>query len=61
MIVEAQVQTPTKLSKEQKELLRQFEALEKEQADEGFFSRLFHGQLGKHKKKRDESEKVANG
>jgi molecular chaperone DnaJ len=61
MIVEAQVQTPTKLSKEQKELLRQFESMEKEQEDEGFFSRLFHGHLGKQKKKREETEKVANG
>nr|WP_321468368.1 molecular chaperone DnaJ [uncultured Desulfobulbus sp.] len=61
MVVEAQVQTPSKLSKEQKELLRQFEALEKASEDGGFFSRLFHGHLGKQKKKNDNTEKVANG
>ena len=61
MIVEAQVQTPTKLSKEQKELLKQFESLEKTQEEEGFFSRLFHGHLGKQKKKNEAKEKVANG
>jgi len=61
MVVEAQVQTPSKLSKEQKELLRQFEALEKVNEDEGFFSRLFHGHLGKAKKKNENTEKVANG
>ncbi|MDD2463811.1 MAG: molecular chaperone DnaJ [Desulfobulbus sp.] len=61
MVVEAQVLTPTKLSKEQKELLREFESLEKAQEEEGFFSRLFHGHLGKQKKKTEEKEKVANG
>jgi len=61
MVVEAKVLTPTKLSKEQKELLKQFESLEKNQEEEGFFSRLFHGHLGKQKKKKEGKEKVANG
>jgi len=60
MVVEVQVQTPTKLTKEQKELLREFEELTKENEEEGFFARLFHGHLGKQKKKSDQ-EKVANG
>jgi molecular chaperone DnaJ len=63
MIIEVQVQTPTKLSSQQKELLRQFEEAEETNgaAEEGFFSRLFHGHLGKQKKKGVEQEKVANG
>ena len=61
MVVETAVQTPTKLSKEQKELLRQFESLENTQEEEGFFSRLFHGTLGKQKKKNESKDKVANG
>ncbi|MBV5318410.1 MAG: molecular chaperone DnaJ [Desulfobulbaceae bacterium] len=62
MVVEIQVQTPTKLTKEQKELLRQFDELSKEpNEEEGFFSRLFHGHLGKQKKKTEDSERVANG
>lgn len=61
MIVEAQVQTPKKLNKEQKELLRQFEELNKHHEEEGFFSRLFHGSLGKPKKGSEDSERVANG
>jgi molecular chaperone DnaJ len=62
MVVEIQVQTPTKLTKEQKELLRQFDELSKEpHEEEGFFSRLFHGHLGKQKKKTEDSERVANG
>lgn len=60
MVVEVQVQTPTRLSKEQKELLREFDELSKELEEEGFFARLFHGHIGKHKKKSDQ-EKVANG
>lgn len=60
MVVEVQVQTPTRLSKEQKELLREFEGLDKEQEEEGFFARLFHGHLGKQKKKGGDQEKVAN-
>jgi molecular chaperone DnaJ len=56
-----QVQTPTRLSKEQKELLRQFDALCQGE-EEGFFSRLFGGGLGKQKKKKaDKEEKVAHG
>ncbi len=62
MVVEVQVQTPTKLTKEQKEILRQFDDLTKEpHEEEGFFSRLFHGNLGKSKKKSEDSERVANG
>jgi molecular chaperone DnaJ len=61
MVVEVQVQTPTKLSKEQKELLQQFDELSKEHEDAGFFSRLFHGTLGKQKKKAEDSERVAHG
>ncbi len=59
MIVEVQVQTPTNLSKEQKDLLRQFDTMITEQEEEeGFFARLFHGHLGKQKKK---TEEAANG
>ena len=62
MVVEIQVQTPTKLSKAQKELLHQFDELSKDQEGEGFFSKLFHGHLGKQAKKRaEESERVAHG
>lgn len=62
MVVEVQVLTPTKLTKEQKDILRQFDELSKEpHEEEGFFSRLFHGNLGKSKKKTDDSERVANG
>lgn len=60
MVVEAQVKTPTKLTKEQKELLREFEKLSKEHEGDGFFSRLFHGHVGKQKKKNVDQEKVAN-
>jgi molecular chaperone DnaJ len=62
MVVEVQVLTPTKLTKEQKEILRQFDELSKAaNEDEGFFSRLFHGNLGKSKKKTEDSERAANG
>lgn len=61
MIVEAQVKTPVKLTKQQKELLREFEDLNKGQEEEGFFSRLFHGHIGKQKKKESQTGKVANG
>ncbi len=62
MIVEIQVKTPTNLCKEQKDLLQQFDSLcSKEQEEEGFFSRLFHGHLGKQKKKEKPADKVANG
>jgi molecular chaperone DnaJ len=60
MVIEVQVQTPTNLTKEQKELLREFEALKEEVEEEGFFSRLFHGHIGKQKKKGSDQEKVAN-
>ncbi|WP_028583271.1 molecular chaperone DnaJ [Desulfogranum mediterraneum] len=61
MVVEVQVKTPTRLSKRQKELLNEFDAISKEQEEEGFFSRLFRGNLGKQKKKADLADKVANG
>ncbi len=61
MLVEMQVKTPTKLSKQQKELLCQFDDTCQEVEEEGFFSRLFHGHLGKQKKKTGKSKKVANG
>ncbi len=51
MIVEVQVQTPTKLNKKQKELLREFDGHCEEEHEESFLSRLFHGHLGKHKEK----------
>ena len=49
MVVEVQVQTPTKLTKQQKELLKEFDEHCVEQ-EEGFFSRLFHGHLGQGNK-----------
>ena len=42
MIVEVQVQTPTDLTRQQKELLQEFDGHE-EREEEGFFTRLFHG------------------
>ena len=42
MIVEVQVQTPTDLTKKQKELLREFDE-HCDQEEEGFFSRMLHG------------------
>ncbi|MGI6657662.1 MAG: molecular chaperone DnaJ [Desulfobulbus sp.] len=62
MVVEVQVQTPTKLTREQKELLQQFDALSQEREEEGFFSRLF-GQLGgkQQKKKQSPKGKAAHG
>lgn len=57
MIVEMQVLTPTSLSKRQKELLCEFDDLCCEQEEEGFFSRLFHGHLGKQKNKNAEKNK----
>ncbi|BCO09581.1 chaperone protein DnaJ [Desulfolithobacter dissulfuricans] len=57
MVVEVQVQIPRKLTKEQKELLHQFDSTGgQEPEDEGFFSRLFHGHLKKHKKKQQAEE-----
>ena len=56
MVVEAQVQTPTKLTKKQKELLQEFDDQYHEE-EEGFFSRLFHGHFKKLKKE-EEMEKA---
>lgn len=59
MVVEVQVRTPTRLNKEQKELLQRFAELEKPHEEEGgFFSRLF-AHLGKHKDKGGKGEKDA--
>jgi molecular chaperone DnaJ len=52
MIVEVQVQTPTKLCKRQKELLAEFDDLCTEKEEEGFFSKWLHGHLGRDKKKK---------
>ena len=52
MVVEIQVQTPTGLSKRQRELLREFEELGEDQ-EEGFLSRLLHGHLGRGKKRQE--------
>ncbi len=52
MVVEIQVQTPTGLSKRQRELLREFEELGEDQ-EEGFLSRLLHGHLGRNKKRQE--------
>jgi molecular chaperone DnaJ len=51
MIVETKVQIPTKLTKQQKELLKQFDEEYDEHQEEGFFSRLFHGHFGQSDKK----------
>jgi molecular chaperone DnaJ len=51
MVVEVQVQTPTKLTKQQKELLKEFDAQYEEKHEEGFFSRLFHGHFSQGDKK----------
>ncbi len=56
MVVEVQVQTPTKLSKKQKELLQEFDDQCVEE-EEGFFSKLFHGHFNKLKKEK-ETEKA---
>jgi molecular chaperone DnaJ len=59
MVVEIQVQTPTKLSKKQKELLQEFDEQTLEEEGEGFFSKLFHGHFNKLKKEKEkETEKV---
>ncbi len=45
MIVEAKVVTPTNLTEKQKDLLKEFQAIEKEKGDseeEGFFKKIFH-------------------
>jgi molecular chaperone DnaJ len=51
MIVEVQVQTPTKLTKQQKALLKEFAEKSGDSQDEGFFSRLFHGHFSPADKK----------
>ena len=61
MVVETQVKTPVKLTKQQKELLKDFDGMCKEQEEEGFFARLFHTHISKQKKKADKADKVANG
>jgi len=59
MVVEIQVQTPTRLSKKQKELLQEFDEQTREEEDEGFFSKLFYGHFKKLKKEREkETEQV---
>ncbi len=60
MIIEAQVKIPKKLNKRQKEILREFDDLCKEQEEEGFFSRLLHGHLGANKKKATVAEAEVN-
>lgn len=49
MVVELQVQTPTRLSKRQKELLEELDGLSvTPEEEEGFFSRLLHGGKTRH-------------
>ena len=55
MVVEVQVQTPTKLTKKQKELLKEFDGLWKD-PEEGFFTKLFHGHFSKIKKEKDKEK-----
>jgi len=56
MVVEVQVQTPTKLTKKQKELLQEFDDQCRDE-EEGFFSKLFHGHFKKLKNEK-ETEKA---
>ncbi len=49
MVVEVQVLTPTRMSKKQKELLKEFDAQAGEE-EKGFFTKLFHGHFKKLKK-----------
>lgn len=51
MVVEVQVQTPVNLTKQQKELLKEFDEQYEEDQEEGFFSRLIHGHFGHSGKK----------
>ncbi len=55
MIVEVQVQTPTNLTRKQKELLKEFDGLCKN-PEEGFFTKLFHGHFSKIKKEKDKEK-----
>jgi molecular chaperone DnaJ len=48
MVVEVQVQTPTNLTSRQKELLQEFDGHSSKE-EEGFFSRMLHGFVGKEK------------
>jgi len=57
MVVEIQVQTPTRLTKKQKELLREFDDQCQTEEGEGFFSKLFSGHFKKLKKE-EETEKA---
>lgn len=54
MVVELQVQTPTNLCEEQKNMLKEFDTLcEKhgqKKEHEGFFGRLFNEVMGKNNK-----------
>jgi len=55
MVVEIQVKTPVNLNKDQKELLTEFDKMCAEQDEnEGFFSRLLHGNVGWKKKQHPE-------
>lgn len=50
MVIEIQVQTPTSLTKRQKELLKEFDEHCGDDHEEGFFSRLLHGNFGQGSK-----------
>ncbi|HBI15191.1 MAG TPA: molecular chaperone DnaJ [Desulfobulbaceae bacterium] len=56
MVVEVQVQTPTKLSKQQKVLLKEFVEISGESHEEGFFSRLLHSHFGQNDKNQRASD-----
>ncbi len=58
MVVEIQVRIPRKLTRRQKEILREFDEICREQEEEGFFSRLLHGHLGGGKKKAKVAEEA---
>ncbi len=49
MVVEVQVLTPTRMSKKQKELLKEFDAQSGDE-EKGFFTKIFHGHFKKLKK-----------
>ena len=49
MVVEVQVLTPTRMSKKQKELLKEFDAQFGDE-EKGFFTKIFHGHFKKLKK-----------
>jgi len=58
MVVEMQVQTPTDLTKRQRELLAEFDDLREEEQEEGFFARLLRGHLGRSKEKKKKRASV---